>query len=69
MTENLPIPAPDDSGEFLLYQTEDRRTRLEVRMAHVIDARFQHLQQRSSMVCSRRRSAVLCHFSEAEYGE
>lgn len=34
MSENLPIPMPDDSGEFLLYQTEDGRTRLEVRLAH-----------------------------------
>jgi len=34
MTENLPVPAPDDSGEFLLYQAEDGRTRIEVRMAH-----------------------------------
>lgn len=34
MSENLPIPAPDDAGEFILYQTEDGRTRLEVRMAH-----------------------------------
>ena len=32
MTENLPIPAPLNSGEFLLYQSEDGRTRLEVRM-------------------------------------
>ena len=34
MTENLPIPAPDDSGEFLLYQSEDGQTRIDVRMAH-----------------------------------
>ena len=34
MTENLSIPAPDDSGEFVLYQAEDGRTRIEVRMAH-----------------------------------
>ena len=34
MSENLPIPAPDDAGEFILYQTQDGRTRLEVRMAH-----------------------------------
>ena len=33
MTENLPAPAPDDSGEFILYQTEDGHTRIEVRMA------------------------------------
>jgi len=33
MTDNLSIPAPDDPGEFVLYQTEDGRTRLEVRMA------------------------------------
>lgn len=33
MTDNLPVPAPDDSGQFLLYQTEDGQTRIEVRMA------------------------------------
>lgn len=33
MTENLPAPAPDDSGEFILYQTEDGHTRIDVRMA------------------------------------
>ena len=33
MTENLPAPAPGDSGEFILYQTEDGHTRIEVRMA------------------------------------
>ncbi len=34
MTENLPEPAPDDSGEFILYQTEDGQTRIEVRLSH-----------------------------------
>lgn len=34
MSDHLPIPAPDDAGEFILYQTEDGRTRLEVRMAN-----------------------------------
>ncbi len=34
MTHNLPAPAPDDSGAFLLYQTKDGRTRIDVRMAH-----------------------------------
>ncbi len=33
MSDNLPAPAPEDSGEFLLYQTEDGQTRIEVRMA------------------------------------
>ncbi len=33
MTENLPAPAPGDSGEFILYQTEDGQTRIDVRMA------------------------------------
>lgn len=33
MTEILPVPAPDDSGEFILYQTEDGQTRIDVRMA------------------------------------
>lgn len=32
--QNLPTPAPDDSGEFILYQTEDGHTRIEVRLAH-----------------------------------
>ena len=32
MTTPLSLPAPDDSGEFILYQTEDGRTRLEVRL-------------------------------------
>lgn len=30
----LPSPAPGDSGEFILYQTEDGQTRIEVRMEH-----------------------------------
>jgi hypothetical protein len=34
MTENPPAPAPEDSGEFILYQTEDGKTRIEVRLAH-----------------------------------
>ena len=33
MTENLPAPAPEDSGEFILYQTEDGQTRIEVRLS------------------------------------
>lgn len=32
MNDNLSIPSPDDSGEFLLYQTEDGQTRIDVRM-------------------------------------
>jgi len=32
MSDNLPAPAPDDSGEFILYQTEDGETRIDVRM-------------------------------------
>jgi len=32
MTENLPTPAPGNSGEFLLFQTDDGRTRIEVRL-------------------------------------
>ena len=31
---NPSIPGPDDSGEFLLYQTEDGQTRIDVRLAH-----------------------------------
>lgn len=34
MTENLPVSAPDDSGEFILCQTEYGQTRIDVRMAH-----------------------------------
>ncbi len=34
MTENLPAPAADDSGKFILYQTEDGQTRIEVRLSH-----------------------------------
>jgi len=34
MTDNLPTPAPDDSGEFILYQTEDGQTRIDVRLEH-----------------------------------
>ena len=33
MSKNLPLSLPDDSGEFLLYQTEDGRARIDVRMA------------------------------------
>jgi hypothetical protein len=32
MSDNLPVPAPQNPGEFLLFKTEDGRTRLEVRM-------------------------------------
>lgn len=32
MTRNLPVPAPQNPGEFVLYQSEDGRTRLEVRL-------------------------------------
>lgn len=33
MAKNLPAPLPDDAGEFLLYQTEDGQTRIDVRVA------------------------------------
>ncbi len=33
MTDLPPLPAPDGSGEFLLYQSEDGRTRIDVRVA------------------------------------
>ena len=33
MAKNLPAPLPDDSGEFLFYQTEDGQTRIDVRVA------------------------------------
>ncbi|MBC7817315.1 MAG: virulence RhuM family protein, partial [Planctomycetaceae bacterium] len=32
MTDRLPAPAPEPSGEILLYQTEDGSTRIDVRM-------------------------------------
>ena len=32
--KSLSAPAPDDSGEFILYQTEDGHNRIEVRLAH-----------------------------------
>lgn len=32
MTKNLPAPAPDDAGQFVLYQTEDGHTRIDVRI-------------------------------------
>ena len=32
MTENLPAPAPEPSGEFLLYETDDGRIRIDVRL-------------------------------------
>jgi hypothetical protein len=32
MTENLPTPAPEPSGQVLLYQSQDGTTRIEVRM-------------------------------------
>ena len=31
MSKNLPAPLPDDSGAFILYQTEDGHTRIDVR--------------------------------------
>lgn len=33
MSKNLPAPLPDDAGEFLLYQTEDGQTLIDVRVA------------------------------------
>jgi hypothetical protein len=33
MTDNLSNPGPSDSGEFLLYQTEDGQTRIDVRVS------------------------------------
>lgn len=33
MAKNLPAPLPDDAGEFLLYQTEDGHTLIDVRVA------------------------------------
>jgi hypothetical protein len=32
MTENLPAPAPEPSGQVVLYQSQDGTTRIEVRL-------------------------------------
>jgi hypothetical protein len=32
MTENLPVPAPEPSGQIILYQSPDGTTRIEVRL-------------------------------------
>lgn len=32
MTDNLPAPAPEPTGEIILYQTEDGANRIEVRL-------------------------------------
>ena len=32
MTENLPVPAPEPSGQVILYQSKDGTTRIEVRL-------------------------------------
>jgi hypothetical protein len=32
MTENLPVPAPEPSGQVILYQCRDGTTRIEVRL-------------------------------------
>ena len=32
MSNSLPTPNPRDSGQFILYQTDDGQTRIEVRM-------------------------------------
>ena len=32
MTENLPVPAPEASGQIILYQSGDGTTRIDVRM-------------------------------------
>lgn len=34
MTDHISVPALGDSGEFLLYQSEDGHTGIEVRLAH-----------------------------------
>ena len=33
MTDNLPAPAPQNSGEFILFPSKDSSTRIEVRFA------------------------------------
>ena len=33
MSDDLPAPTPDNPGDFLLYETEDGQTRIEVRLA------------------------------------
>ena len=32
MTDNLPAPAPESTGEVILYQSEDGAARIEVRL-------------------------------------
>jgi len=32
MNENLPVPAPEPSGQVILYQSKDGTTRIEVRL-------------------------------------
>ncbi|MFM8286053.1 MAG: hydroxyacid dehydrogenase, partial [Planctomycetaceae bacterium] len=34
MTEIVPSATPDDPGEFLLSQSEDGQTRIDVRLSH-----------------------------------
>jgi hypothetical protein len=67
MTQNLPVPAPQNPGEFLLYQSEDGRTRLEVRLTGdtvwLALNQMAHLFQRDKSVISRHISNL---FDEGE---
>ncbi len=67
MSENLPVPAPQNPGEFLLYKSEDGRTRLEVRLTGetvwLALNRMADLFQRDKSVISRHISNL---FDEGE---
>ncbi len=67
MTENLPVPAPQNPGEFLLYQSEDGRTRLEVRLTG--DTVWLALNQMADLF-QRDKSVISRHISNLfEEGE
>lgn len=67
MTENLPASAPQNPGEFLLYRSEDGRTRLEVRMTG--DTVWLSLNQMADLF-QRDKSVISRHISNLfEEGE
>ncbi|MGD0899145.1 MAG: virulence RhuM family protein [Thermoguttaceae bacterium] len=67
MTENLPIPAPQNPGEFLLYKSQDGRTRLEVRLTG--DTVWLALNQMADLF-QRDKSVISRHISNLfEEGE
>jgi len=67
MTDNRPIPAQQNPGEFLLFQSEDGRTRLEVRLTG--DTVWLALNQMADLF-QRDKSVVSRHISNLfEEGE